>query len=181
MKELVHFAIGYELRPEEIGPGLAGYIAQITRLEEMLNDIEANLQEREARRKTQKDEVCKGLNEKIMKAYLAEYDRIKAKTNYLLGVVSGILGEKPPSSQGTGEHVTDAEIERARQYPIENLIESKRGMARCISGSHDDRNPSMDVRNNFAYCYACGFRADAIEVYQKIHGVKFPEAVKSLQ
>jgi hypothetical protein len=181
MKELVKFFIGHELRPHEIEPGLVGYIAQIKRLEEMLIDIEADLQVREARRKIQKDEVCKGLNENIMKAYLAEYDRIKAKTNYLLGVISGILGEKPARDLSTGQCVTDAEIERARQHPIENLIESKRGMARCISGLHDDRNPSMDVRNNFAYCYACGFYADAIGIYQKLHGVGFREAVEALQ
>lgn len=76
--------------------------------------------------------------------------------------------------------ITDDMIERARRYPIENLIDIKRGMTNCISGTHRDKSPSMDARNNFCYCHACGYHADAIDVYMKLHGATFHEAVRAL-
>lgn len=77
--------------------------------------------------------------------------------------------------------ITDFMIEAARSYPIENLIQVSRGkMARCISPDHTDKNPSMDIRNNFCYCYSCHFSADAIKVYQILNNCTFPEAVRAL-
>lgn len=78
------------------------------------------------------------------------------------------------------DKITDLMIEQARAYPIDRLIETKRNKARCINPDHDDQNPSMDVRKNFAYCYSCGFSADAIKIYMTIHGCDFVEAVKAL-
>lgn len=78
--------------------------------------------------------------------------------------------------------VTDAMIERAREYPIEKLIEvNQHGMAHCFSGVHADKKPSMDCRNGFAYCYACGFKADVIGTYMQVHNVDFKAAVQALQ
>jgi len=74
--------------------------------------------------------------------------------------------------------ITPEMIERAKEYPVENIVEARRGMAPCIF--HDDRNPSMYVKNNFVHCFSCGKTADVIEVYQKIHGATFPEAVEAL-
>src|SRR4030067_3083324 len=46
------------------------------------------------------------------------------------------------------ERITPADIERARQYPLENLLTNIRhSKTNCISGSHEDKNPSMDIRN----------------------------------
>ena len=75
--------------------------------------------------------------------------------------------------------VTPEMIERAKEYPIENIVEVRRGMAPCLF--HEDRNPSMYVKNNFAHCFSCGKTADVIEVYQKIHGATFHVAVRALQ
>lgn len=169
------------LRPGEIkfADGLEGYLMELELLEEAIFCLEQDLQDREARRRTQEPgSFARKLNEKFMKAALSEYERKKAKINYLLGVVSEIVGEKKTTP---GRGVTDAEIERARQYPIENLIESKRGMARCVSGTHEDRNASMQTTGNFAYCHACGFKADVIGLYQKLHGASFVDAVRALQ
>ncbi len=88
----------------------------------------------------------------------------------------GLRAFQPKSNHET---VTPEMIERAREYPIANLVDVKRGMARCIA--HEDKTPSMDCRNNFAHCYACGFHADVIGVYRKLHGVGFREAVEALQ
>lgn len=70
-------------------------------------------------------------------------------------------------------------IERAREYPITSLVEHRRNMALCCN--HLERNPSMNIKNNFAYCHSCGWSGDVIDVYRKLHGVDFIEAVKALQ
>lgn len=74
--------------------------------------------------------------------------------------------------------ITPEKIERAREYPLEQLVDIKNGMAKCIN--HEDRFPSMNCRKNFAYCHSCGFYADAIGVYMKLKGCGFIEAVNSL-
>ncbi len=70
-------------------------------------------------------------------------------------------------------------IWRAKEYPIENLIEVKRGMALCIN--HLERNPSMNCKNNFVYCHSCGFTGDTITVVMKLENLNFVEAVRRLQ
>ena len=80
--------------------------------------------------------------------------------------------------QGT---VRRSNIEKARQHPLENLLQNIRNnKTNCISESHADEHPSMDVRNNFAYCYSCGWHGDAITVYMKLTGVDFVTAVRAL-
>src|SRR3990167_10063826 len=74
--------------------------------------------------------------------------------------------------------ITPEKIDRAKEYPLDQLVDMKNGMAKCIN--HDDRFPSMNCRKNFAYCHSCGFHADAIGVYMKLNGCGFIEAVNSL-
>lgn len=77
--------------------------------------------------------------------------------------------------------ITEGDIERARQFPLESLLPNVRnGKTNCVSGSHTDGHPSMDVRNGFAYCYSCGFHGDAITICMKVDGVDFVTAVKKL-
>ena len=79
---------------------------------------------------------------------------------------------------GKGE-ITSEMIEQARNYPIRNLIKSSKGLALCVN--HGEKNPSMNTKNNFAYCHACGWHGDTIEMYMKINRCNFKDAVKSLQ
>lgn len=72
-----------------------------------------------------------------------------------------------------------AMIERAREYSIASLVEHRKNLALCVN--HAENNPSMNIKNNFAYCHSCGWSGDAIDVYMKIYGVSFPDAVKELQ
>lgn len=75
--------------------------------------------------------------------------------------------------------ITRGQIDKARWYPIENFLPNvKNGKTNCIN--HTDERPSMDVRNNFAYCYSCGWSGDAIAVYMKTHSCDFITAVKFL-
>ncbi len=77
------------------------------------------------------------------------------------------------------EAITPDMIERAKEYPIDNLIDTRAGFALCLF--HEDRHPSMFVKNNFAHCFSCGKTADTIDVYRKLHGATFPEAIRALQ
>lgn len=74
--------------------------------------------------------------------------------------------------------ISPDEIERAREYPIENLIPIRNGMSKCVE--HDDKSPSMNCKKNFVYCHSCGFHADAIGLYMKLNNCGFKEAVKTL-
>lgn len=76
--------------------------------------------------------------------------------------------------------ITEEMIERAREYPIENLVEAnKSGMAICLF--HEDTRPSMSIKKfNRARCFTCGKKADVIEIYQKINGASFKDAVRAL-
>ncbi len=70
-------------------------------------------------------------------------------------------------------------IEQAKRYPICQLIKCRKNMALCIN--HDERRPSMSVKNNKAHCFSCGWSGDSIDVYMKINGADFKTAVRSLQ
>jgi len=77
--------------------------------------------------------------------------------------------------------ITDEMIARAKDYPIENLIDCNRGVATCISGEHVDKRPSMRIKNNHVKCWSCGYQDDSIGVASKVYGVSFTEAVRRLQ
>ncbi len=124
--------------------------------------------------------VYLGINKKLFLSQYALYERYKRELHAGIERMAREAGLEP-KKRNYGNSVTDDEIQRAKQHPIEDLVDVGRGgMARCISGHHDDRTPSMDCRNNFAYCHACGFSGDAISVYQKLHGADFLAAVRAL-
>lgn len=76
--------------------------------------------------------------------------------------------------------ITQDMIARAEEHPIENIIEvDKRGFARCVN--HDDRNPSMYCKNNYAHCFSCGWTGNTIKVLIKKENINFKEAVIRLQ
>ena len=77
------------------------------------------------------------------------------------------------------EGIDRTAIENALRYPIDRLIKVSRGMALCPF--HNDRNPSMDVRKNFYYCYTCQAHGSVIDLVMKRDGKTFKEAVQSLQ
>lgn len=81
--------------------------------------------------------------------------------------------------------VTDEMIQQAREYPITDLFESlvgtpiRNGMASCPW--HDDRNASFSMRRyNHFRCFSCGEKGSVIDLYMKMNGVKFYQAVQQL-
>ena len=76
--------------------------------------------------------------------------------------------------------ITDEMIQRAKQFSISVLLTTpiRGNVTNCVA--HEDKNPSMNIKNNWAYCYSCGFRGDSISVYMRLNGVDFKTAVKNL-
>lgn len=81
--------------------------------------------------------------------------------------------------------ITDADIERARDYPITELFEQltgqqpRHGMVSCPF--HEDKNPSMSLRRHNRYrCFSCGESGDVIDLQMKLGEMGFIDAVKKL-
>ena len=71
--------------------------------------------------------------------------------------------------------ISEEEIEKAKNYPFENLIESKKGFALCPF--HDDHHPSFYIKNNYGYCFSCGKSVDTIQFIIETKNITFKEAV----
>lgn len=75
--------------------------------------------------------------------------------------------------------ITDADIQRAKEVPIENFLKvTGRGNVSCPF--HDDKNPSMSIKNNRFKCFSCQRSGDVIDLYMETRGISFLEAVKEL-
>jgi hypothetical protein len=48
------------------------------------------------------------------------------------------------------------------------------GKARCVSPSHQDEDPSMQLYDDHAHCFACGFHADVTDVWAAMRGFDKP-------
>jgi DNA primase len=74
----------------------------------------------------------------------------------------------------------DDEVERAKLYPISQLIKVNK-VRKALCPFHADKTPSFHVfPDNHGYCFACGRRADVIDVYRELHHCGFKEAVEEL-
>jgi hypothetical protein len=112
------------------------------------------------------------ISDRMVYLELCEFGKKECKYNKL-------MNEFIYLSQDKSDKLTAADIERARTQPIEDILEvNKRGFAKCIN--HDDKNASLYCRNNFAYCFSCGFTGDVIALVMKIENLNFREAVKYL-
>jgi len=78
------------------------------------------------------------------------------------------------------QYITDHMIEAAKDYPIEKLAGDvgKNGMKICPF--HEDKSPSMYVKNGYAYCFGCGRSWDSIAWIMDRDGLDFISAVKHL-
>lgn len=108
---------------------------------------------------------------------------ITEKTEPMLRVIKRIDGQK--RARG-GSDITDAMIEHAREYPIMQLFKEQTGqsvrhkMAQCPF--HPDKTASMSFGKHNRYnCFGCDAKGDTIDLYMKLNGVNFIQAVKELQ
>lgn len=92
--------------------------------------------------------------------------------------------EKAKSTPGyVSDRISDQDIERARLYPLERLIPdfdmARAGYVRCRW--HEDKKPSMLVKNGFGYCFTCAKSVDSIRWLMEVDNMGFIDAVKYLR
>jgi ferredoxin len=81
-----------------------------------------------------------------------------------------------PAKEG---RITSEDIEKAKEYPFEDLIETNRaGFALCPF--HEEKTPSFYIKKNFGYCFGCGRCVDTIQFLMETENIGFTEAVKRL-
>ena len=78
-----------------------------------------------------------------------------------------------------GKYVTKEEIQKAKSYPIANIL-GNRGSRTCPF--HDDQVPSLSVNHdkNLWRCFACGRSGNVIQLVMDMEGINFTTAVKGL-
>lgn len=118
------------------------------------------------------DQVAEGLQKKKTQA--------EKRLNSAIGRLQFFNTIGQQDKPGRKIIITPDMVRRAKEYPMEKLIEFNRaGFARCLN--HNDQNASMYCKGGFAYCFSCNYRADTIEILMKRDGYKFKEAVLKLQ
>lgn len=109
---------------------------------------------------------------------LLEIDRHLSRLKRLWWLAQG---KSPPK-----DHITEADIQKAKSVPIENLINGplRKGgkvlMGLCLF--HNERHPSFCVypATNRWWCYGCNQGGDTINLIKLLHSLNFPQAVKWL-
>lgn len=76
--------------------------------------------------------------------------------------------------------ITDEDIARAKDYPVDQLVEFYKGKA--VAWCHADKSPSLhhNRKGNRAHCFPCGKSYNGIDILMTRDGMTFIEAVKFL-
>lgn len=155
---------------------------QITRLERymdnkkhfMLKNFEKKMKEQNINPDTWEDRI--GLEKAI---YLdkteKELTNLYEERARIVNTMRHLGGDKSMSNS----------IEKAKTYPIEQLIDSP---IKLVSGKkwalcpfHSERKPSFFINEkNVCHCFSCGFHGDSIELAQKLFNLSFKEALERL-
>jgi len=152
-----------------------GNCIRLWALHEQLSDAEADLTDRYRRYERSRLEDRPYINRSLIASFIPDVEaRIEKLNRQIRGLLAEAEGRTPK------DRITDEMIERAREYPIESLIGNGRsGNVLCIV--HEEKHPSMSLKGNRARCFSCGYYGDSIDVYMKLNGVGFVEAVRALQ
>lgn len=117
----------------------------------------------------------------------SEYYIAQKWLRYWLDIVSHIAPEEVSYySEMKQKGFSENDIERAKQYPIENLYEGNlraRGTQLVgICPFHKEDSPSFVIftNDNHFHCFGCQAHGDVIEYLMKTKEIDFSEAVKSV-
>lgn len=78
-------------------------------------------------------------------------------------------------------NIAVGDLDRARQYPIDEIIQFKHDFAKCLWHNEKTGSLHMIKDRNIAYCHgACGKAYDSIDAARKVWGLSFCEAVTKL-
>lgn len=76
--------------------------------------------------------------------------------------------------------IDDMMIQRAKEYPIATILNvTRKGNISCPF--HQDKTPSLSIKNNRFKCFSCQESGDSIDLYMKLNNTNFNQAVKALQ
>ena len=92
------------------------------------------------------------------------------------------IGKKPEEIKVQEQkiNITETMIEKAREFPIDQLVEMNRaGFTKCFA--HNDKKPSAYCKKNFIHCFVCQKSWDTIQVLIDRDGLTFRQAVLQLQ
>lgn len=155
--------------------GNEGKCIRLRALYEQLWTAEAELMERYSRYQQSRNEDRPYGERAFIASYIPE---IEKQIEKLTRQIRAILAEA--QGRDRKDRITPEMIERAREYPIDTLLGvTRRGNILCIS--HEEKHPSMGIKNNRARCFSCGYFGDSIDVYMKLNGAGFAETVRALQ
>ncbi len=75
--------------------------------------------------------------------------------------------------------ITSEQIEAARAFPVEDLLENiHRNRVRCPF--HEDLNPSASIKHNRVHCFVCNKTWNPIDLVMERDGLTFINAVRRL-
>lgn len=108
--------------------------------------------------------------------YILERELIEEKFKPTIRSITAFL------SPYTKDKITQVDIDRAKEHPIENIFPNPIRRKMAICPFHAEKTPSCEIRkNNTFICYGCGEHGDTIDLYQKLNNVSFLEAVTKLK
>jgi len=86
--------------------------------------------------------------------------------------------DEPQEFKGS---ITQQDIEIAKEYSFDNLIDFKHGKTLCPF--HNEKTPSFNwnKKNNTVKCFGCGWYGDTIKYVMETESVGFIQAVKMLK
>lgn len=111
-----------------------------------------------------------------------EVKRIEKETRHTHEQIALLhrIGNKKLQEKEGKVIITEAMIQKAKEYPLDQLVQvNKQGFAKCVW--HNDKNPSMFCKKNFANCFSCNNNGDTIAVLRQRDKIGFREAVLKLQ
>lgn len=137
---------------------------------------------------------CQGIKTKILEMdgtkdpseiHIRDRKRFKKIIHYLMLTAESLPAYIPPEPKtflhqnASASHLTEDQIRRAREYPLEEILEVKKGFF-IICPYHPDTRPSMWIKS-FGYCFVCGKSMNSISYLRETKGFSFKEAVLALQ
>jgi hypothetical protein len=93
-----------------------------------------------------------------------------------------LLDRESPMAKKVENGITDEMIQRARDFPFEELLPEGLKRGRCRCPIHEGKNPmSFEVKDNKGRCHSCHWAGDTIQYIRDTEGLNFQDAVRRLQ
>ncbi len=120
------------------------------------------------------------IEENNLVALLLLKERQDEELNKLVSL-QRLLDREGPMPRKTENGITDEMIQRAKDYPFEDLLPEGLKRGRCRCPIHAGQNTmSFSVKGNRGRCWSCGWEGDTIKFVQDVQGLTFPDAVRRL-